>query len=251
MEVAIVGDIKKDEAMRLAATYLGSLSQRAKMSGTTLDEVRKMKRPVGPVKDDKTIETTTPMALACIGFYGPDFENIAETRTMQAASRIMSTRMIQRVREKEQLAYSPQAGYRPAPEYPGFSSMIALMPTDPSKVDRVLELVPTMFADFAKDGPTEDEMSTVKKQMANTLDEQMKQPQFWVGQTGTLGYRGRTLDDVMAANDFYQGLTAEQIKTVFAKYYKPENTMMLSLRPAAKAGQKTEGAADAAKGEKK
>lgn len=233
IEVTIVGDIQRDEAMRLASTYLGSLSNRPKMTGSTLDELRKLQRPVGPIAKNQTIDTPTPVALACCGFYGPDFENLAETRTMQAASRIMSTRMIQRVREKEQLAYSPGAGLRPNAEYPGFSMFMAIMPTDPSKVERVLTVVPEMFAEFAKDGPTEEEMTTMKKQMANTLDESMKQPNFWVGNTGTITYRSRTLDDVMAANEFYQNLTAEQIKTVFAKYYTPANSVQMSLTPSA------------------
>ncbi len=242
IEVSIVGDIQKDEAMRLVATYLGSLSSRAKISDKTLDEIRAAKRPTGPIVVNKKMQTQTPMALACMGFYGPDFENIVETRTMQAAGRVMSTRMTQRVREKEQLAYSPQAGMRPEPEYPGFSKFMAVMPTDPGKVERLLTVMNEMLSDFVKNGPTEDEMTTLKKQMANTLDEQMKQPAFWVGNTGTMAYRGRTLDDVMAAHDFYQALTAEQIKTVFAKYCKPENMMTLTLVP--------EGAASAGEGEK-
>ena len=59
------------------------------------------------------------------GFYGPDQTNVPDMRAMTIASMIMSTRMIEEIREKEQLVYSIGAGFRPGTTYPGFGTMSA------------------------------------------------------------------------------------------------------------------------------
>jgi len=46
-------------------------------------------------------------------------------------------------------------------------------------------------------------------------------------------YRGTKLDDAIEAPAAYQAITAEQIKTAFAKYYTPEGSMTLSIKPKA------------------
>ena len=74
-------------------------------------------------------------------------------------------------------------------------------------------------------------MTTMKKQMANTMDEQFKQPGFWSQRTSEMAYRAMKADDIMTMAPFYQELTAQQIKEVFNKYYKPEAKMTLIVTP--------------------
>lgn len=233
IEVSIVGDISLSDAERLALAYLGSLPARERMSGSTLDDLRALERPRGPVTQDATLATKTDKAMVCVGFFGPDPEDLENFRTMRMASQIMRSRMTQRVREKEQLAYSPSAGVRASQAWPGFSAMMALLPTDPGKVARVLEVVPEMYGEFATDGPTAEEVETAKRQLANDWDERTKQPQYWSGLCAQLNYRNLTLDEALAENEFYQSLTPERVREVFARYYKPENSFAFSLKPEA------------------
>jgi hypothetical protein len=43
-------------------------------------------------------------------------------------------------------------------------------------------MIQAMLKDFAADGPSEDELVTAKKQVANQLDSQLKEPDFWLTQ---------------------------------------------------------------------
>lgn len=235
IEVTVVGDIQRDEAMRLVSTYLGSLSSRDRISDKTLDELRTLTRAKGPITTERTLETKTPMALVAVGFYVCDADNVKERRTLQMASAVLNTRINKKVREEEGLAYSPGCRVSPGREFPGFGTFAALSPTAPEKVDALVKSFTEVYDQFAKTGPTEEEMTVAKRQLANTLDEQMKDPGFWASTTGQMDYRATRLDDVMTANDFYQGLTAEQVRSVFAKYYTPESTMRVVIRPVAAA----------------
>lgn len=231
IEVTVVGDITKERAMELVTTYIGSLPKRDRISGSTLDDIRTITKVKGPIVNKVELDTETPVAVVVNGFYGPDAENVADSRKMQFASRILSTRCFKKIREAEQLAYSPRAGFQPGDAYPGFGTMAMFMPTDPPKVDRLVAASGELYADFSKDGPTADEMDVAKKQVANTLDETMKQPDFWVARTATMTYRNVKLDDVVTAAEFYEKLTADDIKNTFNTYYKPEAMMQCVVKP--------------------
>lgn len=237
MEVSVVGDISRERAMELVTRYLGSLPARQRISGATLDDLRKMDKKPGPRMIERRVPTQTDMAMVASGFYGADLENTEDVRLMSMASRIMSTRMIKRIREQEQLAYSPGAGHRPGTDFPGFGMFAMATPTEPAKVERLLSSADDMFKSFAADGPTEEEMTTVKKQVAAALDEQMKDPSFWTARLTTLDYRSTRVDDIVNAQEAYQGYTAEQVRSTFAKYYKPEAVFKVVVRPEAEAGQ--------------
>jgi predicted Zn-dependent peptidase len=92
-----------------------------------------------------------------------------------------------------------------------------------------------MFDEFATKGPTEEEVETAKKQFANILDEQMREPNFWSGKLSTLDYRGLKLDDVLAGPGVYQAFTGEQVKEAFNRYYKPASRFEIHVAPEASA----------------
>jgi zinc protease len=231
IEMSVVGDISKERAMELAAKYVGSIGKRPAVSKDTLDDKRTMARPTGPRTTEKTMATDTKVAIVLSGFYASDQENVADTRRLQVASRIISTRMIQKVREEEGLAYSPGARLQPGAEFPGFGVFVFASPTKAEKTARLLEVVDQIFGEFAKAGPTQEEVDVAKKQFANTFDEQMKDPSWWSQRITASGYRNVKMDDVMNAPEFFQKVTPEDVRAAFAKYYTPESIMRVVLKP--------------------
>ncbi len=232
IEVAVIGDLPMEKARPLVETYFGSLPKRDRISAATLDELRKIERPKGPILTEKKVAIQTPLGVVLDGFFGPDAENVRDSRLMQMASRIMSTRMIKTVREEKQLVYSIGAQTQPATTYPGFGVFLASAPTEPAKAPALGDTLEEMYTAFAKDGPTDEEMTTARKQMANMFDEQMKEPGFWTARLAALDYRNTKLDDVMAAPAAIQAFTAEEIRDAFARYYKPESRFRFTVVPA-------------------
>ncbi|MBX3358239.1 MAG: insulinase family protein [Phycisphaeraceae bacterium] len=235
IEVSIVGDMPQDQAMELLRAYVAALPARARISGSTLDELRKVSRPAGPVVKASTVDTKTPAAVVLGGFFGPDADNIPDARAMDMAAKILSTRMIKQIREEQALVYSIGAQSQPARVVPGLGLFFAFAPTKPEKVPALEAALKEVFDEFAKTGPTEEEMVVAKKQFANTFDESMKQPQFWLGETAAMDYRSANLNDVVSAPEAFQAMTADQVHQVFSKYYKPEAQLMISLSPSSAA----------------
>lgn len=232
VEVAIVGDLPKERAMELAARYLGSIPPRERISAKSLSAVRAIKRPAGPRVVEREIDSPTPQAFVFSGFYGANQSDAADARCLGVAARILSTRMSARIREKEQLVYSIGASSRAAFVYPGFGVFAAGAPTEPAKAARLAEVIAEMYAEFGKTGPTEEEMDTALKQMANTFAEQLKEPSYWSARLQALTWQGLSLDDLVGEPAAVAALTAKQVHEAFSKYCDPKNAIVVVVKPA-------------------
>lgn len=231
-EVAVVGDIEKDRAIELARTYVGSLPARARITDSTLAEARTAARQKGPRIADVAITSQTDKAVAMGGFFIGQAKDVTARRLMTVASNILTSRMNKVIREEKQLVYSIQASSGPAIAYPEVGLFTAAGFTDPGKAAELVKVIDEMYAEFLSNGPTAEEMETVKKQIANTLDETLREPAFWTSQLADMSYRGTSLDDLMGEAAAFQGVTGDQVKGMFARYCTPENKIQIIVRQA-------------------
>ena len=74
-----------------------------------------------------------------------------------------------------------------------------------------------------------------KKQIANTLGQQMKEPGFWARRLQALTYHKGSLDEIVREPEASQQMTAGEIKACFAKYYRDETRWTITIRPDAAA----------------
>jgi len=231
IEVVVVGDLPREKALDLISQYLGALPPRDRVNSGLFADLRRLERPPGPRSLTRSVPTETPQAFVLSAFYGADESNVADMRALNVAARILSTRMVKEIREEAQLVYSISAAARPGSTYPGFGTVLAASPTEPAKVPALLDKIASMYATLARDGVTAEELDVARKQFANTLDEQMREPRFWLGQMTRLDFRSVNLDDIVNAPADYQALTADQIRETFAKYYSPERSFVVVATP--------------------
>lgn len=231
IEVSVVGDIDQDTAMDLVAQYIGSLPPRDRISDATLDDLRDVEHPEGPLTASSYIETATPVALAITGSFGPDASNVRDSRLMSFATQILTTRMIKAIREEEQLVYSISAQSQPSTVYPSMGLIFAAGPTNPGNETRLADKIDEMFTDFAENGPSGEEVEVARGQIFNKIKEDTEQPGWWTGQMSDATYRGRSLDDLANMEAAYGSFTADDIRDAFARYYTDENKMSVVVGP--------------------
>lgn len=231
IEVSVVGDIGKEEAFDLVTRYIGSLPSRERISEDTLDGLRTIAHPEGPIEVFETMKTQTPMAITVAGSFGPNRSDVRDTRLINMATQILSTRMVKRIREEQQLVYSISAVSQPSTAYPGMGLIFAAGPCMPGNEGKLASEIQSMFAEFAEHGPSGEEVETARGQLFNTLDEQLKEPGFWSGQLNDMTYRGTSLDEVAAIEKDYAEFTADEVRDAFARYYSPENKVTITVAP--------------------
>ncbi len=241
VEVTIVGDIKAEDAMALAARYVGALPKR-EHGFDALDGLREIKRPAGPFKADVKFTSVTPQALAMAGFISCEMTS-PDRRPLVLAAEVLTTRMIDRLREKEQLVYSIGARNQPARGLPGTGLFSAGSFTDPTNDTKLADEVLEMVNEFAKTGPTDEELTTAKKQVITTVSTQMRDPGFWLGQLSEQTYRKLKLADLKELPAIYETFSKEDVRAVVAKYLKPETTVRMIITPEAGAATPSTNAA--------
>jgi len=232
IEVAFVGDMKQEAVIPLVERYIGSLAVRPRVAPDAFTALRTITKPAEPRTVKRTIDTTTDLGGAMVAFYGPDETNLDDARAMSMAARVLSSRMVQEIREKAQLVYSIRSNSNPGSTFPGFGVFSAASQTQPQKADALIVKIQEMFGAFAKDGPTDTELTVAKTQTAKAMDESMKEPGFWMNQMEASTYDRTNFDDVLAEPEMAQALTADQIRTTFAKYWKDGKTIVVEVMPA-------------------
>ncbi|MCO6436303.1 MAG: insulinase family protein [Phycisphaerae bacterium] len=233
IEIAVVGDIKLEDAMPLIERYFGSLAKRPR-TADNLDSLRKFNRASGPWQKHEEVDIAAPQAVAITGFLSCDGREVPERRAMEIAQQILSSRLIKRIREDLSLVYSIRASNAPSWIYRNSGRFMAGSQCDPANTGKLTDEVRAMFADFAEKGPTDEELSNAKKQIANDLDTSMREPGYWLAVLQHLDLHDRNLDDEAAEQTAYDGIPAERVREVFAFYNKPERMFNVTVVPAAK-----------------
>lgn len=233
IEVAVVGQIEYDAAMELIRKYVGALPKRERRA-ESLDSLRKVSRSTGPLVRNVTVDTMTPKAMAVTGFIGCHERDVYDLRALEIASHILSSRLIESIREKMSLVYSLRAGNRPSSGYEDAGMFATMAPCDPAKVRQVIEEVQKIYTAFSADGPTEEELVNAKKQIANNLDEELREPSYWLDVLRNLDYHGLKLEDEKAEPTAYEAYTAEDVVKVFRKYRTPQRSFEVTAVPSGK-----------------
>jgi len=232
MEVAVVGDIQLESLMPLVERYLGSLPKR-NHSAEHLDKLRRLGRPPGPLERAVKVETVTPQAMTLAGFIGSPGTNTAGGRALQLAANILSSRMIKRIREDLSLVYSIHAHSTPSWVYEDSGRFTAGAPCDPGNVNKVTEEIHKMFKEFADTGPTAEELSNAKKQIANSLDTELREPSYWWSLLQYHDLHHRDLNATKNIKASYAAFTGEEVQLAFKKYYTPSRAFTVTAVPAA------------------
>lgn len=230
IEVAVVGDISLDDAKALVAKYVGSLPSRSK-SAERLDALRELHPGPGPWEKRIDVDTMTPRAMVLAGFPVCDGDNVEHVRALSLATNILSSRLIERIREDLGLVYSIRASQQTSFGMKHASMLGSGAPCDPSKVEEVLSEVEKTFQEFAKNGPTAEELENAKKQILNNIDETEKEPSYWLSLLSHLNLHKRSLDEQKHKKEAYEAFTVEQVRDIYDQYCKPDRMMRVAAVP--------------------
>lgn len=230
IEVAVVGDIDQTRAMELVTKYLGSLPARPRTT-THLDPLRETRRSPGPLTDTVRFDSFTPQAMVVSGFISANAFDVDATRHMSLARSTVQSRLIKELREDEGLIYS--GGVQAAPDYAyrDSSFFAAFAPCAPGASEEVRDRLLRIKAEFAKTGPTAEELDAAKEQVITNLEQQLEEPGFWRSRLQRHDLHRVNLAKLETIIEDYQGYTAGAVRETFAAHYTPERTVWVIAQP--------------------
>ncbi len=231
IEMAVVGDIKPDRAKELVSTYIGSLPKRPNTKAA-LDARRKLEIPQKAVSNIVDIESIANRSVVLVGWRTAGWSNKREVQALKVATMVLENHVREDIREKRGWTYSSTVFHNPSKVYDNSSFMGVYFTADPDKAEKAMKVAADIVINFTKEGPSEKEMSVVKKQLFNVLDKTMKEPSFWVSKLADLDYHGSSLDYIKSIRDTYESFTPDEIKSVIKKYITDTKRFELIVRKA-------------------
>jgi zinc protease len=215
-DIAIVGDVSVDEAIRVTAATLGAVPRTARPSEPKPGVIMTAGR-VEPfiVRHGGRVDQA---------YYGliwqlPDFFTDPKlSRTADVAAALIKARLVDTVREKLGLTYSPNASAASSIELAGLGYLIVQTETPPDKFDAMRGAVLEAIAGLARDPISEDELNRAKKPLVEAAQKARETNSFWVRNLSLVMREPRARDNVLGEPAALGAVTAVDVKALLARY---------------------------------
>lgn len=172
-------------------------------------------------------------SIQYIVFHGDFNYNSKNQLELDAMGRILTTRLLEVIREEKSSVYSigasPSSSKFPEEEY----TVAIYYGTDPEKLPGLKQAVFDEIKKFAKNGPTEEELAKAKEKMLRERETAEKENNFWLGILSNTYYiKNGDFSKYGTYRELVEGLTTGSIKKAFQKYFDFDNYVSVALAPA-------------------
>ncbi len=225
-----VGNIDPDDAetQRLICTYLGSLKTKKNHKEHFVDNG--IRAPKGRILNyfSRAMETTT--ASNRIQYTSYDFNySLANAMNMEMIGRILSTRYLESIREREGGSYGVGTyGYFSAFPVPK-AALLMQFDTDPAKQVRLMEIIHEEVQTIIDNGPLESDLQKEKESMLKDLQEDMERNGWW---TSTLEMHYKLgINRATEYKPVVENITAESVQQTLQKLVNSGNMFEIVMLP--------------------
>ncbi len=229
MEIAVVGDMDKEEVIEQAGRFIGSLPERR--GKVRPKDIRPPDFPEGE-ELEISVPTRISKALLVTAYPTTDTWDIEETRRLSILSRILSDRMRVRIREEMGASYAQSAFHRPSRAYPGYGILAGYTILDPEEMNSVQEAFKEIAADVHENGTDEDELKRALEPTLTGIREQLRTNEYWLDTVLKGAARHPVqLDWSRSIKSDYEKITPGDVGRMAEKYLLNEQSATIRIRP--------------------
>lgn len=208
--------------------YLGSLATTEEREAPKYDVVKGF--PDKQIIDNVYAGTEQQSYLAIA--YEHDMEwNQKNTMIVNEISEALQISLIETIREKLGGTYSPMMQMSPSQEPKPSYSIFILISCSPDNTDMLSNAVFDILKDFQKNGPTQETLDKVKKQMINDHETSLKKNSMWLNYISGKYYTGEDINSINIYNERVNGVTIADIVDFMQKNFDPEHYIKMYLYP--------------------
>ncbi len=217
--IAIIGDIDKQEAVRIADFLTQNLPKRSEKNKST--SIPPVKNPQDGIERITHPATQSHILLAYPGLsrIDPDYFPLLVGNYILGGGGFVS-RLMEEIRQQRGLAYSVQSFFAPLKEKGPFK--IGLQ-TRKDQSEEALTLTQSVLRDFIASGPTEQELLSAKQNIIGGFPLRLDSNKKILGYLAMMGFYHLPLtylDDYLKA---VEAVTVAQIKDAFQRRIDPDN----------------------------
>jgi len=214
LEMSIVGDFERDEVVRLASIYFGSLSPRQGKGA----EAGRIDFPVGKMLTAE-VHSSIDKSILLIAWPTDDFWDIQRNRRLHMLASVLDDRLRKDIREKLGATYSPQVFSTASRVYPHYGMLMVQMVVQPGQEKKVGDAVLRITDDLRRGGVSEEELERAKAPMLTSLKDAVRTNGYWLSSvlTQSTAHPQQLTWPLSILSDF-QAVTSAEIGALAEKY---------------------------------
>ena len=213
--IAMIGDIKRDEAARIAEALTGNLP-----AGRTDKALPPVENPVPIIQRIAHPATQSHIQIAYPGLSrkDPDYFPLLVGNYILGGGGFVS-RLMSEIRETRGLAYSVYSMFAPYQEKGPFE--IGLQ-TKKEQAEQALQLTQKTLRDFVERGPTEKELQAARQNIVGGFPLRIDSNQKILGYLGVIGFYDLPLTYLEDYVKAVEKVTVTQIRDAFKRRIDPD-----------------------------
>jgi zinc protease len=215
-EVTIVGDVTVPDAIAAVARTFGAEDPGA---AVTVPAVR-ISMPQGRA-DPHVFEHAGRADQAYYGEYWPMPDYFAEpeaSATSELAAAILQSRLIDTVREKLGITYSPQTSAVASTQLPGFGFFGAVIETPEANFARFRQILDEQLTQLASAPVTADELARARQPLLETMTKQRQTNDFWAKRLSNYLRDPRIKQVTLDAASRLSAVTTADVQALLKRY---------------------------------
>ncbi len=223
-----VGNIDLETFKPLVEKYIGGIPTQNKQEEWVDLGIEKPEGVVNKVvkkgQEEKSIQY--------IIFHG-DFDYTSQNRVqLDAMGRILSTRLLEVIREDKSSVYSisarPSSSKFPEPEY----TVAISYGTSPQKLDELKEAIFDIIKEYIKNGPTDEEVKKAQEKMLREREVSVRENKFWLNILSNTYYlKDGDFSEFGTYDELVKNIDVKSTKSAFKTYFDFDNYVSVALAP--------------------
>lgn len=234
IDVVIVGDVTVEDAIAATASTLGALPVRAP-ARTPLPGSDSLRFPAG-VTTPVNFNHTGPadQALGYIAWPTTDaVGDRTESRVASILSEVLKLRVLEEIRERQALAYSPNVSASASDVFADYGSISITAQTSPDGLSTFFQTVDTLAASLRDTTITEDELNRARLPVIETLRRSLAGNEYWLGQLGDLQSDPAQLEQIQTHISDLEAITPADIQNAARLYLVDDKAWRATVTAAA------------------
>ena len=223
IDIIVVGDVTVEDAIAAVAPTFGALPARGPdpTAAPGATELRFPAPTATPVR--LTHNGPAEQSLAYIAWPTTDqIGDRTEARRVAILTEVLKLRVLEEIRERQALAYSPSTGASASEFYEGYGSISISAQITADKPDAFYAAVEAITASLRDAPPTEDELNRARLPVIEALRRSQAGNPYWLGQLEDIAERPGDVEQILTQISDMEAITPADVQAMARQYLQSD-----------------------------
>lgn len=223
IDVIVVGDVTVDDAIAAVAPTLGALAPRgpdaAPAPGAT-----EMRFPAGVAEPVRLTHTgPAEQALGYIAWPTTDaVGDRTDARHAAILAEVLKLRVLEEIREKQALAYSPNVSANASDTFEGYGSIAITAQTAADTLPAFYAAVDAIVAGLHAEPVSEDELNRARLPVIESLRRSQASNEYWLAQLAEVAERPEEVEQTLSHISDLEAVTPADVQRLARQYLRAD-----------------------------